>query len=216
MLFDQKKFVDSIIAIASTDLFSSDTHRYYYRPDGEIREKFLPLFSACVSWESEEEKTKVFDYMRQYGVQDQIERDFSPCRQVINDEVLYIPPFETWSAAEALLKLMTYRNSPKLVQATVQEHRNFLQEVAGNLLPEGTVMWVYKDPSECDRVIDRGYSFMTFPVVSRGASYFEYVFKLQYQQNRESSERETLNKTLKEVEKLTSLVTSTLSQLQAV
>ena len=216
MLFDQKKFVDSIIAIASTNLLSSSTNRYYYRPEGEIREKFLPLFSTCVSWESEEEKTKVFDYMRQYGVQDQVERDFSPCRQVINGEVLYVPPFETWSAAEALLKLMTYRNSPKLVQATVQEHRKFVQEVAGNLLPEGTVTWIYKEPSECDRVIDRGYSFMTFPVISRGASYFEYVFKLQYQKGRESSERETLNKTLKEVEKLTSLVTSTLSQLQSV
>ena len=216
MLFDQKKFVDSIIAIASTDLVSSTSNRYYYRPDGEIRERFLPVFSACVSWESEEEKTKVFDYMRQYGVQDQVQRDFSPRRQTVNGEVLYIPAYETWGAAEALLKLMTYRNSPKLVQATVQEHRKFVQEVAGNLLPEGTVTWIYKDPSECDRVIDRGYSFMTFPVVSRGASYFEYVFKLQYQQNRESSERETLNKTLKEVETLTSLVTSTLSQLQSV
>jgi len=217
MLFDQKKFVDSIISITSTELVSSDTYRHYnYYAEREIREKFLPLFSACISWESEEEKTKVFDYMRQYGVQDQVERDFSPCRQVINDEVLYIPAYETWGAGEALLKLMTYRNSAKLIQATVQEHRNFVQQVAGNLLPEGTVTWIYKDPSECDRVIDRGYSFMTFPVVSRGASYFEYVFKLQYQQNRESSERETLNKTLKEVEKLTSLVTSTLSQLQSV
>ena len=217
MLFDQKKFVDSIIAAASTELVSSDAHRYsYYFAEKEIREKFPPLFLPCVSWESEEEKTMVFDYMRQHGVQDQIERDFSPCRQVINDEVLYIPAYETWGAGEALLKLMTYRNSAKLVQASVQEHRNFVQQVAGNLLPEGTVNWIYKEPSECDRVIDRGYSFMTFPVVSRGASYFEYIFKLQYQQNRESSEREALNKTLKEVEKLTSLVTSTLSQLQSV
>ena len=91
MLFDQKKFVDSIIATASTDLVSPDACRYfsYYAPK-EIRAKFLPLFSACVSWESAEEKTKVFDYMRQYGVQDQVERDFSPSRQEINGEVLYI------------------------------------------------------------------------------------------------------------------------------
>ena len=214
MLFDHKKFVESIIAIADTKLVNEE--RYYYYSSEKMRAKFLPFFSECVSWESEEEKTIVFDYMRKYGVQDQVERDFSPSRQVINREVLYVPVYETWSAADALLMLMTYRNSPKLVQATVQEHRNFIQQIAGNLLSEEPITWIYKDPSEYDRAIDRGYSYMTFSVIARGASYFEYVWKLQEKQSAESKEQEALNKTVKEVAQLTSLVTSTLSQLHSV
>ena len=215
MLFDQKKFVDSIYAYA--DALVVPEERYYWSNNGkQIRKKFIPLFYECISWESEEEKSLVFDYMRKNGVHDQVERDFSPSRQEINGEVLYLPAFETWSAAEALLVLMTYRNSPKLVQATVQEHRNFIQQVAGNLLSDEPITWIYKDPSEYDRAIDRGYSYMTFPVIARAASYFEYKWKLEAKMNVQKREQEALNKTLKEVEQLTSLVTSTLSQLQSV
>ena len=53
-------------------------------------------------------------------------------------------------------------------------------------------------------------------VIARGASYFEYVWKLQEKQSAESKEQEALNKTVKEVAQLTSLVTSTLSQLHSV
>ena len=214
MLFDQKKFVEAIRSLTESDV--TPERYYYYRSEKDIREKFLPILDESVSWESEEEKTKVFDYMRKFGVQDQVERDFSPRRQVIEGEVAFVPAYETWSAADSLLMLMTYRNSPKLVQATVQEHRNFIQDVAGNLLPDDSITWIYKDPSECDRALDRGYSYMTFPVVAQGASYYEYFYKLTRQKKEQDEQQEKLNKTLAEVDKLTSLVTSVLSQLQTV
>ena len=214
MFFDQKKFVEAIRSLTETDV--SQVRYSYYYAEKEMREKFFPIFNDSVSWESEEEKSKVFDYMRKFGVQDQVERDFSARRQEVEGRLVFVPPYETWSAADALLMLMTYRNSPKLVQATVQEHRNFIQEVAGNLLPDDSINWIYKTPDECDRALDRGYSYMTFPVVAQGAAYYEYFYKLTRQKKVQDEKQEELNKTLAEVEKLTSLVTSVLSQLQTV
>ena len=214
MLFDEKKFVDSIVTLEAAKLIPEK--HYHWRDKETIRETFRPYFKECVSWVSEEEKSIVFDYMRKHGLQDQVERDFSPCRHVVDGEVVYVPAYEMWSAADALLMLMTYRNSAKLVQATVIEHRKFIQQVAGNLLPDAGFAWIYKEPDECVRAIDRGYSYMTFPVVACGSSYFEYLWNLQRKQSWLAKEQEGLNKTLKEVESLTSLVTSLLSQLQAV
>ena len=216
MLFDRKKFVDSILALQGSCINPEDNFRYTWRQGSEIRKNFRPLFIECISWESVEEKTAVFDYMRQFGVQEQIERDFSASRQVVNGQVLFVPAYETWSAAEALLMLMTYRNSPKLVQATVQEHRNFIKGVAGDLLPQEPIAWVYKASDEYERALDRGYSYMTFPVIAQGATYFEYLWKLQCQQECQKNEQERLDKTLKQVADLTGLVTSSLAQLQAV
>lgn len=213
MLFDQSKFVNSILALQDSAIFAEVPR---WRLEQQMRERFLPYFKECVSWESDEEKEKVFDYMKKYGVQSQVERDFSPRRQHINGQVLYVPAYEMWTAADALLMLMTYRNSPKLVQATVLEHRNFIQEVAGNLLPDQSIAWVYKDPSEFDRLLDSGYSYMTFPVVARGALFFEYLCQLQLAQKRQEKQQDEMNTIISEVQTLSSHVTKTLSQLQAV
>tara|TARA_Y100000004_G_C8826262_1_gene374138 strand:+ start:67 stop:714 length:648 start_codon:yes stop_codon:yes gene_type:complete len=215
MFFDQKKFVEKVTSLKASEL-NTDNCYYYNYARKVIENNFNPIFKECVSWESDEEKTKVFDYMRKYGVQDQIERDFSPQRHYIDNEIVFAPAYETWSASEALLTLMTYRNSAKLVQATIDEHRNFIKEVAGNLLPEESVAWVYKDSDDCARAIDRGYSVATFPVVAAGAAFCEYLAKLTKSTKQQEKAQEELNDKVKEVENLTALMTSTLTQLQSV
>lgn len=215
MKFDKHKFVAAIQSCKSSLAEQLDSGNYWKERQA-VKSTFLEVFKDCVSFESSEERTKVLDYMRQYGLQEQIERDFSATRQVIDGNIVFIPAYENWSAGEMLAKLLTYRNSSKLSQKTVQAHRDFICEVAGQLFGEAEVKWVYKEPQECDYVIERGYSLATFPIIGVAMAVVEATAELVKAERTKSQLANSLSKSQESVSETSKQIRDYMNQLQAV
>ena len=215
MKFNKDKFISAIQSCKSSLVEQLDSGNYWKERQA-VKNTFLDVFKDCVSFESPEERNKILDYMRQFGVQEQIERDFSATRQVIDGNIVFLPAYENWSAGEMLAKLLTYRNSSKLSQKTVQSHRDFIYEVARQLFGDAEVQWVYKEPQECEYVIDRGYSLATFPIIGVAMAVVEATADLVKAERVKVQLEHSLSKSQESVNETSKLLADYMNQLQAV
>lgn len=115
-----------------------------------------------------------------------------------------------------LAKLLTYRNSSKLSQKTVQSHRDFIYEVARQLFGDAEVQWVYKEPQECEYVIDRGYSLATFPIIGVAMAVVEATADLVKAERVKVQLEHSLSKSQESVNETSKLLADYMNQLQAV
>lgn len=155
----------------------------------------LSLIQSLIEWSSDEEKIETLDYMRTHAIAAQTERDFCP------SEDAGAPAYESWSPLKTIDMLMTYRNSTKLKQATVNRHREFiLSRIKPLLKPENEVVWIYR---KADRLIDRGYSLQMLPIMQQVKSIVSTCANFIARQHIVQTAKVSLQEAEQELEKAT-------------
>ena len=200
MKIDKQKLSETLASAKDIILPNLSKLTCSWSREHKLNTLIMEHLQDSIFYDSNEQRDLILDYMREHGVQDQIERDFAATRQVIDGAIVYMPRYETWSAVDALCALLTYRNSSKLSQKSVQAHRSFITEVAGELIGTGDFQWVYKSPESCDRVIDRGYSLYSFPLIRIFMTTFQATLNLLHAEKEKLSRQEHLNKSIQEIE----------------
>jgi hypothetical protein len=200
MKIDKQKLSETLASAKEIILPNLSKLSCSWTREEKLNDFIIEHLRESIFYDSNEQRDLILDYMREHGVQDQIERDFAAVRQVIDGVIVYKPRYETWSAAEALCALLTYRNSSKLSQKTVKAHRSFITEVAGELVGTGDIQWVYKSPESSAKVIDRGYSLSSFPLIRIFITTFQATHNLLLAEKEKLSRQDYLNKSLQEIE----------------
>ena len=219
MKFDKEAFKTAVAEEEKglADKIAGKKPGYYgwsWRNGGDVRLALVKILKDSVSWEDDAEKEKVIEYLKTYGLKDQLERDFAAKRRVVKGQTVTSPEYLEWSAGDALERVLTYRNSLKLSSKNVEEHRSFIKEVASELLGEGEIFWCYKESEEYEYVRDRGYSLSTFPAFAVAQTYLSASCTLLQEKTEMESYQAQLDKANRKITEQTEIITNALTELE--